>query len=121
LSAAGARASCIAITEIGAKSVTDGKIVSAKDLAQSMDGIVPNNRQFEEEFSKANVSKTALARYYLRAIELYGKEDQPLLLINEDPNAVNLEHVLPLAPSDDWGIDKETAAAFHKRIAIWFC
>jgi len=86
-----------------------------------MDGIVPNNRQFEEEFSKANVSKTALARYYLRAIELYGKEDQPLLLINEDPNAVNLEHVLPLAPSDDWGIDKETAAAFHKRIAIWFC
>jgi hypothetical protein len=99
-----------------AKSVTDGKIVSAKDLAQSMDGIVPNNRQFEEEFSKANVSKTALARYYLRAIELYGKEDQPLLLINEDPNAVNLEHVLPLNPSDDWKIDKETAATFHKRI-----
>ena len=99
-----------------AKSVADGKIGSAKELAQSMDGIVPNNRQFEEEFSKANVSKAALARYYLRAIELYGKEDKPLLLINEDPNAVKLEHVLPLTPSDDWKIDKETAAAFHKRI-----
>jgi hypothetical protein len=99
-----------------AKAVTDGTITSAKALAESMNNIVPANRQFQEEFSKANVSKTFLARYYLRAIELFGKEQLPQLLINEDPNAVNLEHVLPLNPSDDWVIDKETAAAFHKRI-----
>src|SRR5262249_1697805 len=66
--------------------------------------------------SRANVSKSALARYYLRAIELYGKEDQPQLLINEDPSAVNLEHVLPLNPSKEWQIDPETAATFYKRI-----
>jgi len=99
-----------------AKDVTDGKIASAKALAESMNGIIPANRQFEEEFGKANVSKTALARYYLRAIELFGKEQLPQLLINEDPDAVNLEHVLPLNPSKEWKIDAETAATFHKRI-----
>ncbi len=99
-----------------AKDVTDGKISTAKGLAKSMNEFVPANKQFQEEFSKANVSKAALARYYLRAIELYGKELLPQLLINEDPNAVNLRHVLPLNPSKDWKIDAETTAAFYKRI-----
>lgn len=99
-----------------AKDVTDGKITTAKGLAESMNELVPGNKQFQEEFSKANVSKAALARYYLRAIELCGKEPHPQLLINEDPNAVNLEHVLPLNPSKDWKLDAETAATFHKRI-----
>jgi hypothetical protein len=99
-----------------AKEVTDGKITSAKGLAESMNELVPGNKQFQEEFSRANVSKAALARYYLRAIELYDKEPLPQLLPNEDPNAVNLEHVLPLNPSKDWNIDSETAATFHKRI-----
>jgi hypothetical protein len=99
-----------------AKEVTAGKISSAKALAKSMENIVPGNRQFQEEFSKANVSKSALARYYLRAIELHDKATHPQLLINENPDAVNLEHVLPLNPSADWKIDSETATAFHRRI-----
>ncbi len=99
-----------------AKDVTDGKITTAKGLSETMNEFVPSNRQFQEEFSKANVSKAFLARYYLRAIELFGKEPMPQLLINEDPNAVNLEHVLPLSPSKDWDIDSETAATFYKRI-----
>src|SRR5258705_1461896 len=93
-----------------------GSARAHKALAESMNGIIPANRRFEEEFGKANVSKTALARYYLRAIELFGKEQLPQLLINEDPDAVNLEHVLPLNPSKEWKIDAETAATFHKRI-----
>ena len=55
-------------------------------------------------------------RYYLRVLELHGKEDHPQLLINEDPDVVNLEHVMPVNPSDDWEIDAETAATFHKRL-----
>jgi uncharacterized protein DUF262/uncharacterized protein DUF1524 len=99
-----------------AQEVTRGDIKNADDLAKSMSDLVPGNRQFEEEFSRANVSKSYLARYYLRAIELHGKDPDPQLLINEDPNAVNLEHVLPLNPSPEWGVDKETAATFYKRI-----
>jgi hypothetical protein len=100
-----------------AKQVTDGEITTAEALAKSMIELVPTNRQFQEEFSKANVSKSILARYYLRAIENHEKENEPqLLLINEDPNEVNLEHVLPLNPSPEWKLDAETAATFHRRI-----
>jgi len=99
-----------------AKLIADGKIKTAKELAESMSGTVPNNAQFEEEFGKANVSKSPLARYYLRAIELYGEEAAPQLLINESPTVVNLEHVLPLNPSKDWHVNPETAATFYKRI-----
>jgi hypothetical protein len=52
----------------------------------------------------------------LRALELHGEETQPQLLINEDPDAVNLEHVLPVNPSAGWKIDAETAATYHKRL-----
>jgi hypothetical protein len=99
-----------------AQGVTQGDIKTAAELATSMADLVPNNRQFQEEFSKANVSKAPLARYYLRAIELYGKAGEPQLLINEDPIIVNLEHVLPLNPSSEWHVDAETAATFFKRI-----
>jgi len=100
-----------------AKEITEGGISSARALAESMTEVVPGDRQFEEEFSRASVSKSNLARYYLRAIEAYRARDPlPQLLINEDPNAVNLEHILPVTPSKDWNVDVETLAAFHKRI-----
>ena len=100
-----------------AKDVTEGRITSANDLARSVDGIVPGDRQFQEEFSRASVKRTNLARYYLRAIEAFrAKDPSPQFLINEDPNAVNLEHVLPVTPSKDWDLDIETASAFHKRL-----
>ena len=86
-----------------AQQVTSGAITTASQLIDSMDGIVPSDKQFQEEFSRTSVKRANLARYYLRAIELYRAEDkEPQFLINEDPNAVNLEHVLPVTPSMDW-------------------
>jgi hypothetical protein len=99
-----------------AHEVTQGKIKTSKELAKSMGNVVPGNTQFEEEFAKANVRKSALARYYLRAIEVHGEEKFPQLLINEDANAVNLEHVMPVNPSKAWAIDRETAETWHKRL-----
>ena len=82
-----------------------------------MTEVVPGDRVFQEEFSRASVKKTNLGRYYLRAIETYRSEDpEPQFLMNEDPNAVNLEHVLPVTPSAEWNIDAETASVFHKRL-----
>jgi len=99
-----------------AQQVTAGTIKTAKALAESMADVVPGNTQFQEEFGRANVRAAALARYYLRALQLYGDEKLPQLLINEDPLSVNLEHVLPIKPSDEWDINVETAATFHKRL-----
>ena len=100
-----------------AKEITEGSLTTAAELAKSMEDVVPRDKYFENEFMRANVKKTNLARYYLRAIELYRANDpEPQFLINEDPNAVNLEHVLPVNPSEEWGVDAETANIHYKRI-----
>lgn len=97
--------------------VTKLEVTTIKDLNDKMADVLPRDKQFEEEFSRATVKKSNLARYYLRAIELYrAREKLPQLLINEDPNAVNLEHVLPVTPSAQWNLDAETASVFYKRI-----
>jgi hypothetical protein len=100
-----------------AMEVTQGKTRNKNALIKSMEDLLPGDKQFEEEFARASVRRANLARYYLRAIESYrAKEPLPQLLINEDPDAVNLEHVLPVKPSKGWTVDAETAAVFHKRI-----
>ena len=102
---------------VNALDVTKKEITTIKDLNEKMADVIPRDKQFEEEFSRSTVKKANLARYYLRAIELYrAKEKLPQLLINEDPNAVNLEHVLPVTPSEEWDLDAETASVYYKRI-----
>jgi hypothetical protein len=51
----------------GAKDVTDEKISNTKELAFKMGGVVPTDAEFEAAFATAIVSKSHLARYYLRA------------------------------------------------------
>lgn len=100
-----------------AKDVSDGKLITADALALALQEVLPSDRKFQEEFSRASVKRANLARYYLRAINLYrDKDPEPQFLINEDPNAVNLEHVLPVTPSADWKVEPETASVFYKRI-----
>jgi hypothetical protein len=100
-----------------AKDVTEEKLTTAETLFDNMTDVIPNDRQFQQSFSLASIRRTNIARYYLRAIELYRASDpEPQFLINEDPNAVNLEHVLPVNPSSEWKVDAETASVFHKRL-----
>lgn len=100
-----------------AKEVSDGKIKTAAALAKAMEDVVPTDAKFEEAFARASVSKGSLARYYLRSIELHRANDpHPQFLINEDPNAVNLEHVLPITPGPDWKVPADTAAVYYKRL-----
>jgi hypothetical protein len=78
---------------------------------------IPTDPEFETAFATARVSRARLARYYLRAIEndLAGS-DQPEFVANADVESVNLEHVLPLTPGDDWGVSDEEAEAVQKLI-----
>ena len=100
-----------------ALSVSNGSVKTIAALITAMEDVLPRDTQFEEEFSRAAVKRANLARYYLRAIAAHRANDPlPQLLINEDPNAVNLEHVLPVTPSSDWKLDADTAAAYYKRI-----
>lgn len=101
-----------------AKEVRDGSIKHSKDLMSAMLGVVPPDSQFLASFSVASVSKSSLARYYLRALEKQAKnEKDPELVPNPNEEEVNLEHILPQNPSTQWsGVDAETAKSFYRRL-----
>ena len=94
------------------------KIKTAKELAAAMKDVVPTDRLFHQEFVTATVSKDYLARYYLRVLEnQYRGIEDPELVPNANEDIVNLEHVLPENPGQDWGyIEPEIAKSYYKRI-----
>jgi hypothetical protein len=106
-------------SDLGRK-ISSGEIKTVSDIAGSAKEFIPSDAIFRERFEAARVSKVALARYYLRALErqVSGK-DQPELIPNTDPTELNLEHILPQRnPDESWNelFDQEEANAFTSRI-----
>jgi hypothetical protein len=106
-----------------AMEISTGEIKTAKELSNKMvtkrgdDPIVPSDAVFRANFEVANVKKTHLQRYYLRAIDLHlAGEKYPQFVPNEDTKAVNIEHVLPVVPSSDWNVPADIAESYYKRI-----
>ncbi len=100
-----------------AREVGAGEITKARELRDSMNDLVPSDADFEQAFAVARVSRQHLARYYLRSIDKYMKDDpEPTHVAIEDVRIVNLEHVLPLTPTEDWAVDEETAKTAQKRL-----
>jgi hypothetical protein len=98
--------------------VSDGSIKTVQQLAKAMHGVVPQDEEFRASFATATVSKTHLARYYLRAIEdRLAEGPLPETVANPNPDAVNLEHILPQRPSKAWShIPREDAEALYRRL-----
>ena len=101
-----------------AKEVSEGRLRTARNLYDAMQGIIPADNQFESDFAVATISKAHLARYYLQALERQARGlSDPELVTNTNEEQVNLEHVLPKSSSAAWShIDSETAKAFCKRL-----
>lgn len=101
-----------------AKEINNSIIKTTKQLASAMADIVPTDIEFESAFETTTVSKSHLARYYLRALEQkINGNPEPEWIPNEE-TVINLEHVLPQNPDEkEWGhIEPELAAAYHKRL-----
>jgi hypothetical protein len=98
-----------------AQDVGTKRIKKARELREAMKSYVPTDAEFEEAFATARVSRSHLARYYLRAIDKTIKADpQPEYVANEDADQITLEHILPLNPSPEWDSDEETAQAAQR-------
>ncbi len=101
------------------KDVMDGIVKTVADLKTRVSaGILRTDAEFKQAFSKARVSKTNLARYYLRALELHrkGEKSPELGGILDDTIHFNVEHVLPQSESSEWPIPEQTALQFRKRL-----
>ena len=101
-----------------ARKICAREVVSASQLRDALLDIIPTDEQFKAAFSSATVSTHYLARYYLRTLERQKRGDsQPELVPINNTEFVNLEHVLPLNPSQDWNhLTEEEQTAYCKRI-----
>jgi hypothetical protein len=101
-----------------AKLVFDGDIDSAAALRKKLSTIVPGDKEFQEACEVAKVSNARLARYYLRSLEMTAKgESEPWFVLHEDRQIINLEHVLPKKPQDNWpGFDDEEIRRLTTRL-----
>lgn len=100
-----------------AQEIGNGKVKTARDLADAMREHVPNDATFEEKFWKATVSSSNLAHYYLKTLDaVLSGETEPEWIANPETEVVNLEHVMPKEPSREWNVDPEVAAANLKRL-----
>jgi hypothetical protein len=95
-----------------------GKISTAEELKQGLSGMTPSDSLFQQEFETASVTNGAHARYYLRTLERVAKKAQdPWYMLNEDKEAINLEHILPEKPGTNYPqFKKEETAIYWKRL-----
>ncbi|HEY8260516.1 MAG TPA: DUF262 domain-containing protein [Methylosinus sp.] len=100
-----------------AHEIGSGRITRAKELRDSMKEIVPTDKQFEQAFAVFRVSKAYLSRYYLRAIDktMHG-DPNPEFVANDEYEASNLEHIIPIRPSQDYNISADELANIQQMI-----
>lgn len=101
-----------------ARKVAAKEITNTVSFAKEMQKIVPNDEVFRSAFKTARISKGFIARYLLSSLERFARGEKDCELVpNSDVAAVNLEHVLPENPGENWKeIHPDIAAAFARRI-----
>src|SRR5207302_1507831 len=101
-----------------AHDVFEVEITNPKQLKKKLSNLIPVDEQFRQAFEIATVSKSALARYYLRALEMAAKQEPtPWFIPIDDRQTINLEHVLPEKPEKNWPhFDEEKVRIYSKRI-----
>jgi len=90
-----------------AKGIYNKTLKSANAVWREIKPLVPNDEEFKEDFSRYEETKPERVRWLLRELEIQtwcdanrgkGPQFAPLT----DANKVNLEHILPRNPGEQW-------------------
>ena len=94
------------------------KIKTTAALKTTLFDITPSNEGFKEAAASAKVSQPRLARYYLRSLEMAANgEKEPYFIPSDDRSIINLEHILPQKPMDNWpSFTEEETDLFVNRL-----
>ena len=99
-----------------ARRVYAGDIFTTEDLTAEVIGAIPTDAVFKQEFAVASVSRSSLARYYLRSMEMSTRDNSvPFYVPNDNQLAINLEHILPRNPEGKWPLFDEDKVGFYIR------
>lgn len=86
-----------------ARRVFNGEVSTASELRAALADITPSDSRFEAAFSFVRVSNARHARYYLRSLQMAADaEESPWFIPQTDRDVINLEHVLPREPGENW-------------------
>jgi hypothetical protein len=101
-----------------AKAVFDKTIGTVAAMKEQLRPLTPSDQQFREAFERARVASAKLGRYYLRSLEMGAKGVvDPYFIPQDDRSVINLEHVLPLKPLDNWpNVTPEDVDQYAKRL-----
>jgi hypothetical protein len=103
------------LAEAGHK-VFNGTIATNVALIAQLKPLTPTDGQFRVAFETATVSNRKLSRYYLRALEMTAKgESEPWHIPNDDQSVINLEHILPERPGNNWPQFSEDEVKIYKN------
>jgi hypothetical protein len=87
------------------------------ELLAAAAGTLPNDNEFRSGFESIRVPVAKAARYYLRCLEQTAQGlTQPSWIPNHDPNSINLEHVMPRAFSDEFGVSSQDSETHGTRL-----
>ena len=96
--------------------IWQGNISSAAELRGALSHITPSDEEFRTALERARVSNARLARYYLRSLETASKnEAEPWFIPTDDGTIINLEHVLPKQPGENWPQFNEDEVRLYSR------
>jgi hypothetical protein len=103
---------------VNAKKSDPLKIKNYKELLTATDGKIPGDAEFMVFFERTRVKVGKLARYYLRELERAAKgTKEPALTVNPDESEINLEHVMPDEPCEEWAhVSKHEVEAYGNMI-----
>lgn len=98
--------------------IQNKKIKKSIELRDSLKELIPSGEDFKQSFKTATVNKEKLARFYLREIENFNRGGKnPELLVNSNPDSVNLEHILPKKPEMNYPkFSEEVYEQYLKRL-----
>jgi hypothetical protein len=100
-----------------AHKIRDKIIKTPEEIAAAMRKHVPSDDKFREEFARTTVSRSYLARYYLRALERQERGEKDAALAAEDETErTNLEHVIPQEKSAEWPMDEDARLVLVNKI-----
>jgi hypothetical protein len=89
---------------------------SARDLFARLAYLYPSDDDFGRGFKVKEFRQAPMARYILREINDWMMREEGVQTI-DDPNVLNLEHILPKAPSDEW----ISAFGGHRDVCLSYC
>lgn len=106
-------------SEVAVK-ISSGQITTARQVKTEIASILPDDDTFKEQMANCSIRSAVTSRYLLRKLEYQLRLEagaDPEFEVTDDPNKVNLEHILPKnLDIEEWDFDSDIHGQYLNRL-----